>query len=113
MISSCVTSKTRSILAENVILTRTLLHLGLGCGVRGGAEHVFGMCGPFVRWQTGHLWQAPDYTEQKAGFIAPVCSEDPSEVGDRVVRVAGSCSGSITAETESPFVKGLLGHLGL
>lgn len=56
-ISSCVTTKTTNI-AENVISTRTLLHLDLGWGEEGHSEHVFGICKPFVRWKTRHSWKA-------------------------------------------------------
>lgn len=57
-ISSCMTTETTNIIAENVISTRTLLHLELRKGRRGISDHVFGICEPFVGWQTRRLWKA-------------------------------------------------------
>lgn len=85
----------------------------------GRCEHVGGIRGPRVSWRTASVvgpWTAG--TGKVGGVSSQGSSREcaagtPFKVGDRVVRVVRPRSGSVTAETESLFVKGLLGRLGL
>lgn len=116
-ISSCVTIKTTNIIAENVISTRILLYLSLRLERRCALEHIFGICEPFVRWETRPLRKAYQYSgaEQIGGDVIGRFHCGSIRGPPWALAISGGLGWSVhtKGETELPFVKGLLCHLGL